>query len=52
VGLGLLALLVPVYAVATPLILSAGTTTVLIVVAVWEWMSLGRRSHAAHPADA
>jgi low temperature requirement protein LtrA len=51
-GLGLLALLVPVCGFVTPLILSAGTTTVLIVVAVWEWMSLGRRGHAAHPADA
>jgi hypothetical protein len=25
---------------------------VLIVVAIWEWMSLGRRGHAPHPADA
>jgi low temperature requirement protein LtrA len=52
VGLGLLALLVPVCGFVTPLVLSAGTTTVLIVVATWEWMSLGRRSPRAHPADA
>jgi len=51
-GLGLLALLVPVCGFVTPLILSAGTTTVLIMVAIWEWMSLGRRGHAAHPVDA
>jgi low temperature requirement protein LtrA len=52
VGLGLLALLVPVCGFVTPLILSAGTTAVLIVVAIWEWMSLGRRGRAPQPADA
>jgi low temperature requirement protein LtrA len=45
VGLGLLALLVPAAAVATPLSLSAGSTAILILVAVWEGLSLRR------PAD-
>jgi low temperature requirement protein LtrA len=40
VGLALLALLVPAVAVTTPLLLSAGTTAILIAVAVWEWLSL------------
>jgi low temperature requirement protein LtrA len=52
VGLGLLALLFPVYGFVTPLVLAAGTTTVLIIVAIWEWLSLGRRSHAAPPTVA
>jgi low temperature requirement protein LtrA len=39
VGLGLLALLVPAAAATTPLGIAAGTTLVLIVVAVWEWWS-------------
>lgn len=34
----------------TPLVLAAGATAVLIVVVIWEWMSLGRRSAQAHPA--
>ena len=38
-GLALLALLVPAALVATPLVLSAASTAVLIVVAVWEWLS-------------
>lgn len=42
VGLGLLAALVPVALIAPPLALSAATTAVLILVAVWEWLSLGR----------
>jgi len=29
--------------VASPLVLSAGTSASLIVVAVWEWVSLKRR---------
>ena len=40
VGLGLLALLVPAAAVASPLALTSATTLVLIVVAVWETRSL------------
>jgi len=40
VGLGALAVLIPAVTFATPLMLSAGTTAVLIVVAVWEWWSL------------
>ena len=44
VGLGLLVLLVPAAAAASPLILSAGSTAILIVVAVWEWASLKRRA--------
>jgi low temperature requirement protein LtrA len=52
VGLGLLAMLIPVCGLVTPLVLSAGATTVLIVVAIWEWLSLGRRRPQAHPADA
>ena len=47
VGLGLLALLIPAGATATPPLLSAGTTMILIVVAVWEWWSLRQRSAAA-----
>jgi low temperature requirement protein LtrA len=47
-GLGLLALLAPAAAITTPLALSVGTTAILIVVAVWEWLSIGGR----HPADA
>jgi low temperature requirement protein LtrA len=40
VGLGLLALLIPVAAVASPLALSGATTLVLVIVAVWETRSL------------
>ena len=40
VGLGLLALLVPAAAVASPLLLSCATTLVLIMVAIWETRSL------------
>src|SRR6478735_1070060 len=36
VGLGLLALLIPAAPVTTPLLLSSGTTAVLILVAAWE----------------
>jgi low temperature requirement protein LtrA len=42
VGLGLLALLVPTTPYLAPLGLSAATTAVLILVGVWEWLSLGR----------
>ena len=48
-GLGLLALLIPAAIIASPLLLSAGTTSVLIIVAVWEWASLRQsRVSAAH----
>jgi len=42
VGLGLLVLLGAAYSVATPLHLAGATTAIMIVVAVWEWMSLTR----------
>jgi low temperature requirement protein LtrA len=41
-GLGLLVLLAPVAMYLTPLALGAATTTVLIVVAVWETVSFAR----------
>ena len=47
VGLGLLALLVPVAPFVSPLILASGATLVLIVVPVWEWWSLRRSTDAA-----
>jgi low temperature requirement protein LtrA len=47
VGLGLLALLAPVSAGLEPLTLGAATTLVLVVVAVWETLSLGSARHAA-----
>jgi low temperature requirement protein LtrA len=43
VGLGMLALSIPVARVAPPLALSALTTAVLIVVVIWEWASLRQR---------
>ena len=43
IGLGLLALVASAGMVASPLVLSAGTSASLIVVAVWEWASLKRR---------
>jgi low temperature requirement protein LtrA len=46
IGLGLLALLLPAAPVATPLMLSAGATAVLIVIAMWEWLSLRQRAAA------
>jgi low temperature requirement protein LtrA len=51
VGLGLLAVLVPLYTLMTPLALGAATTAVLVVVAVWETRSLRSQAHrpsAAH----
>jgi low temperature requirement protein LtrA len=50
-GLGLLAALIFAVPHATPLVLSAATTGVLILVGVWEWGSLGARG-AKLPADA
>jgi low temperature requirement protein LtrA len=47
VGLGLLAVLIPATAIATPLMLSAGTTAVLIIVAVWEWWSFRNQNALA-----
>jgi low temperature requirement protein LtrA len=48
-GLGLLALLAPAAIVVTPLALAAFVTAVLILTAVWEWLSLrpqhGRPQH-------
>jgi low temperature requirement protein LtrA len=44
VGLVALALLIPAIGALTPLTLSAATTVVLIAVAIWEWVSLGKRS--------
>lgn len=48
-GLALLALLAPAAAITTPLVLSAGTTVILIAVAVWEWLSVGHVHRAAAP---
>lgn len=44
VGLALTAALILVVPVAPPLALSAATSAVLILVAVWEWMSLARNA--------
>jgi low temperature requirement protein LtrA len=46
VGLVLLALLAPVSLIAPPLALSAAANAVLIAVAVWEWVSVGRKAEA------
>jgi len=49
IGLGLLASLGATLGFATPLLLSAATTAILILVAIWEWASLrgrGRRPPA------
>jgi low temperature requirement protein LtrA len=43
-GLGLLAALIVAAPFLPPLALSAATTAVLILVAVWEWLSLGVRA--------
>lgn len=40
VGIGLLVLLAPAALITTPLALAAGAAVILIVVAVWEWLSL------------
>lgn len=48
-GLAVLGLLIPIASIASPLILSSATTAVLIVVAVWESISLGgSRKGEAH----
>jgi low temperature requirement protein LtrA len=47
VGLGLLVLLAPLGTHLSPLLLNAATTLILVVVSVWEWLSLGRQSAAA-----
>jgi low temperature requirement protein LtrA len=44
IGLGLLALFIPAAIVLPPLLLSALTTAVLIVVVTWEWVSLRQRA--------
>jgi low temperature requirement protein LtrA len=44
IGLGLLSLLALAAALATPLQLLAGANAVLVVVVIWEWVSLGRSS--------
>ena len=44
VGLGLLAVLILAVPFLPPLALSAAATAVLILVAVWEWASLGLRA--------
>jgi low temperature requirement protein LtrA len=46
VGLALLAVLTLVVPYVTPLALSAATTAIVIVVAVWEWLSLRQRAAA------
>ena len=50
VGLALLAVLAPTAMITTPLVLSAGTTAILIIVAAWEWLSLGRGKTANAPS--
>jgi low temperature requirement protein LtrA len=47
VGLVLLALLAPVSLIVPPLALSAAANAVLITVAVWEWVSVGRKTETA-----
>ena len=48
-GLAMLGLLIPVATIASPLILSSATTAVLIIVAVWESISLAdSRKGKAH----
>lgn len=49
VGLGLLAGLIPVSWVVSPLLLSAGTTLVLVMVAAWETVSFSRGPAKAEP---
>jgi low temperature requirement protein LtrA len=44
VGLGLLALLILAVPYLPPLALSVAATAVLILVGVWEWVSLGLRA--------
>jgi len=51
VGLGLLALLTPAAAVASPLLLSCATTLVLIMVAIWETRSLAGARHPVGSAS-
>ncbi len=50
IGFGLLALVAAAAPIASPLVLSACTAASLIVVAVWEWVSLATRpgSGASH----
>ena len=47
IGLMLLALLIPFVPLATPLAFSLAATAILVVVAVWEWQSLGRTARIA-----
>jgi low temperature requirement protein LtrA len=42
----LLALLAPTSPALTPLALSAAANAVLIAVAIWEWISIGRKAEA------
>jgi low temperature requirement protein LtrA len=51
VGLGLLALLVPVAPFVSPLILASAATLVLILVPVWEWRSLRHTADVPPPSD-
>jgi low temperature requirement protein LtrA len=46
-GLVLLALLAPLAAIASPLATASAATGVLVLVAAWEWRSLGRAQAAA-----
>ncbi|HEY4133888.1 MAG TPA: low temperature requirement protein A [Alphaproteobacteria bacterium] len=47
VGLALLALLLPTVASLSPLALSAATSAILVIVAIWETLSLRPRRHGA-----
>jgi len=48
IGLGLLALLASTAAFATPFLLTVGTSAILVLVAVWEWMSFRPRRRPGH----
>jgi low temperature requirement protein LtrA len=49
IGLGVLALLIPVSLLVSPLLLGAATTGVLILVAAWETVSFSRRRAKPEP---
>ena len=48
-GLGMLALLIPLATITTPLLLSAAATAVLIAVSIWESISLRHARHGKEP---
>ncbi len=50
-GLGLLAVLATLATLASPLVTATATTLVLVLVAAWEWRSLGAREAATSEVD-